>query len=72
MPLGATPLKPEKATNYSLGLTWDPSPAFHLAVDCLPDRHPLRRRRLPLGATPLKPEKATNYSLGLTWDPSPA
>ena len=31
--LGATPLKPEKATNYSLGLTWDPSPAFHLAVD---------------------------------------
>lgn len=31
--LGATPLKPEKATNYSLGVTWDPSPAFHLAVD---------------------------------------
>ncbi len=31
--LGATPLKLEKATNYSLGVTWDPSPAFHLAVD---------------------------------------
>ncbi|HBS54857.1 MAG TPA: TonB-dependent receptor, partial [Stenotrophomonas sp.] len=31
--LGATPLKPEKASNYSLGVTWDPSPAFHLAVD---------------------------------------
>ncbi|WP_153072044.1 TonB-dependent receptor domain-containing protein, partial [Escherichia coli] len=31
--LGATALKPEKATNYSLGVTWDPSPAFHLALD---------------------------------------
>ena len=31
--LGATPLQPEKADNYSLGVTWDPSAAFHLALD---------------------------------------
>lgn len=31
--LGATPLQPEKANNYSLGVTWDPSAAFHLALD---------------------------------------
>ena len=31
--LGATPLQPEKANNYSLGVTWDPNPAFHLALD---------------------------------------
>lgn len=31
--LGATPLRPEKANNYSAGITWDPSPAFHLALD---------------------------------------
>ncbi len=31
--LGATPLQPEKANNYSLGVTWDPSASFHLALD---------------------------------------
>ena len=31
--LGATPLQPEKADNYSLGVTWDPSPVLHLALD---------------------------------------
>ncbi|MBA8683729.1 TonB-dependent receptor plug domain-containing protein [Stenotrophomonas tumulicola] len=31
--LGATPLQPEKANNYSLGVTWDPSPALHVALD---------------------------------------
>ncbi|WDS36624.1 TonB-dependent receptor [Pseudoxanthomonas sp.] len=31
--LGATPLQPEKANNYSLGVTWDPNPALHLALD---------------------------------------
>jgi iron complex outermembrane receptor protein len=32
--LGATPLQPEKATNYnSLGVTWDPSQRLHVALD---------------------------------------
>jgi iron complex outermembrane receptor protein len=31
--LGAQPLKPEKATNYSVGLTFDPTPNFHAALD---------------------------------------
>jgi iron complex outermembrane receptor protein len=31
--LGATALKPEKATNYSLGFTFSPARAFHAAVD---------------------------------------
>jgi len=31
--LGAVPLKPEKSTNYSLGLTWSPLQDVNLAVD---------------------------------------
>nr|WP_140724456.1 TonB-dependent receptor [Pseudomonas sp. Hp2] len=31
--LGAKPLRPEKANNYSVGFTFDPSPDFHAALD---------------------------------------
>ncbi|WDS37009.1 TonB-dependent receptor [Pseudoxanthomonas sp.] len=31
--LGAVPLQPEKANNYSVGFTYDPNQGFHAAVD---------------------------------------
>jgi iron complex outermembrane receptor protein len=31
--LGATPLKPEKSTNYSFGATWNPKSGFSASVD---------------------------------------